>query len=330
MRIGITGISGSLGSALCAELVAAGIGPLVGTTRDEFKAEQIGNRYGGVGGQVRVMIAAEGINDTKKMEQIFRGCEVVVHAAALKRISGSVYAATEMIETNVNGTLSVIRAATNAGVSKVLVISSDKAVQATNLYGATKFIGECLAVQENAFSYPRGTRIACCRYGNVMGSRGSVIPIWKDAIAHGQPLLVTHEHMTRFLITMKAAVDFVMASIFSMKGGEIFVPLLPTATMVDLATAVANGRADVLVKNELRPGGEKLAESLLSEEEPVRTVHRTLHGGFSGGIDTYVVLPTHRTWSTEPYPGCPVSHDLVYRSDTVERRLTVDELRLLL
>jgi UDP-N-acetylglucosamine 4,6-dehydratase len=330
VRIGITGISGSLGSALCAELVAAGIGPLVGTTRDEFKAEQIGNRYGGVGGQVRVMIAAEGINDTKKMEQIFRGCEVVVHAAALKRISGSVYAATEMIETNVNGTLSVIRAATNAGVSKVLVISSDKAVQATNLYGATKFIGECLAVQENSFSYPRGTRIACCRYGNVLGSRGSVLPIWREAMANGQPLLVTHHDMTRFLITMKEAVNFVMASIFSMKGGEIFVPLLPTATMVDLATAVAGGKVDVLVKNELRPGGEKLAEALLSEEEPVRTVHRTLHGGFSGGIDSYAVLPSHRTWSSETYPGIPVAHDLIYRSDTVERRLTVDELRLLL
>ena len=328
MRIGITGGSGSLGTALIARLVEAGIGPIVTITRDEFKAEQISQRYGGIGGNVRCMVVSEGIKDQAKLTEVFRGCEVIVHAAALKRISGSVYAAEEMVETNVMGTLSVLKAATAAGVQKVLFISSDKAVQPTNLYGATKQIGECLAVQENAFSYPRGTRISACRYGNVLGSRGSVVPIWREALAKGEALKVTHEGMTRFLITMRQAVDFVMACLFSMKGGEIFVPILPTATMVNLATAVGNG-STIQILNELRPGGEKLAESLLSEEEPARTVARELCGGFNHAIEAFVVLPSHRSWSNEPYPGEPILPDFVYRSDRGEQ-LSVEDLRTML
>ena len=328
MRIGITGGSGSLGTALIARLVEAGIGPIVTITRDEFKAEQISQRYGGIGGNVRCMVVSEGIKDQAKLTEVFRGCEVIVHAAALKRISGSVYAAEEMVETNVMGTLSVLKAATAAGVQKVLFISSDKAVQPTNLYGATKQIGECLAVQENAFSYPRGTRISACRYGNVLGSRGSVVPIWREALAKGEALKVTHEGMTRFLITMRQAVDFVMACLFSMKGGEIFVPILPTATMVNLATAVGNG-STIQILNELRPGGEKLAESLLSEEEPARTVARELCGGFNHAIKAFVVLPSHRSWSNEPYPGDPILPNFVYRSDRGEQ-LSVEDLRTML
>ena len=334
MRIGITGGSGSLGTALIARLVEAGIGPIVTITRDEFKAEQISQRYGGIGGNVRCMVVSEGIKDQAKLTEVFRGCEVIVHAAALKRISGSVYAAEEMVETNVMGTLSVLKAATAAGVQKVLFISSDKAVQPTNLYGATKQIGECLAVQENAFSYPRGTRISACRYGNVLGSRGSVVPIWREALAKGEALKVTHEGMTRFLITMRQAVDFVMACLFSMKGGEIFVPILPTATMVDLAMAMYPANDPVLmgvrVLNELRPGGEKLAESLLSEEEPARTVARELCGGFNHAIEAFVVLPSHRSWSNEPYPGVPVPVNMDYRSDRSHRQLSVEDLRTML
>ena len=332
-RYAITGISGSLGSALTARLVEAGLGPIVGVTRDEFKAEQISNRYGGIGGNVRCMVVSEGITNTDKLVQIFKGCDTLIHCAAMKRISGSVYAAEEMVSTNVVGTMSVLHAATQAGISKVLVISSDKAVQATNLYGATKFVGECLAVQENAFSYPKGTRISVARWGNVLGSRGSVVPIWREALAKGEALKVTHEGMTRFLITMRQAVDFVMACLFSMKGGEIFVPILPTATMVDLAMAMYPANDPVLmgvrVLNELRPGGEKLAESLLSEEEPARTVARELCGGFNHAIKAFVVLPSHRSWSNEPYPGDPILPNIVYRSDRGEQ-LSVEDLRTML
>ena len=326
MRAGITGISGSLGTALTARLVEAGIGPIVGVTRDEFRAEQISQQYGGIQGNVRVMVVAEGINNQAKLTEVFRGCEVLIHAAALKRISGSVYVAEEMVQTNVNGTLSVLKAATAAGVGKVLVVSSDKAVQATNLYGGTKFLAECLAVQENSFSYPRGTRISCVRYGNVLGSRGSVVPIWREALISGEPLRVTHVNMTRFIITMRQAVDFIMAALFSMKGGEIFIPLLPSARMIDLAQAISN---EYQIIGALRPGGEKLTESLLSEEEPARTVGRKLQGGFGNGIEAFAVLPSHRSWSSEPYPGEPIEPTATYRSDR-EPFLTVEQLQGLL
>jgi UDP-N-acetylglucosamine 4,6-dehydratase len=160
------------------------------------------------------------------------------------------------------------------------------------------------------------------------------VPIWREALAKGEALKVTHEGMTRFLITMRQAVDFVMACLFSMKGGEIFVPILPTATMVDLAMAMYPANDPVLmgvrVLNELRPGGEKLAESLLSEEEPARTVARELCGGFNHAIEAFVVLPSHRSWSNEPYPGVPVPVNMDYRSDRSHRQLSVEDLRTML
>lgn len=339
MRIGITGLSGTLGTALCRALIDAGIRPVVGITRDEFKAEQIAAQYGGIGGDVRVMIVAEGVKDQAKLTEVFRGCDVLIHAAALKRISGSVYAAEEMVETNVMGTLSVLKAATAAGVGKVLVISSDKAVQATNLYGGTKFLAECLAVQENAFAYPCGTRISVVRYGNVLGSRGSVVPLWRQQIRGGTLPCVTHEFMTRFVITIAQAVDFILACSFSMQGGEIFVPLLPTARMLDLAWAVikeheqsigCQGQIEPIITSQLRPGGEKLAERLLSEEETSRTVLRKVQGGFHGPIECYAVLPSHRTWSATPYAGDAIPDGMQYRSDDSGGHLTVEQLMGLL
>lgn len=327
MRIGITGISGSLGTALTARLVEAGIGPIIGITRDEFKAETIGNKYGGIGGQVRCMVVSEGINNTNKLTEVFRGCDTLIHCAALKRISGSVYAAEEMMQTNVVGTMSVLHAATSAGIGKVLVISSDKAVEPCNLYGATKMVAEGLAVQQNSFSYPRGCRIAVARYGNVAGSRGSVIPLWKEQFARGEMLAVTHMDMVRFMITMNQAVEFIMACLFSMRGGEIMLPILPSARMYDVALAICGDASRIKMLNQLRPGGEKLSEIMVSQEEPVRTVQRTLHGGFGGPIDAYMVLPSHRSWSSEPYPGEPVPPGFTYRSDTNERWLTIDELK---
>ena len=330
MRVGITGISGSLGTALTARLVEAGIGPIVGVTRDEFRAEQISQKYGGIQGNVRVMVVAEGINNQAKLTEVFRGCEVIIHAAALKRISGSVYAAEEMTVTNIFGTLSVLKAATLANVQKVIVVSSDKACEPTTLYGSTKHVAECLAVQENSFSYPRGMRISAVRYGNVVSSRGSVIPIWKEAFAKGEQLKITHKDMTRFQISMNQAVDFIMACLFSMKGGEVFVPILPSARMYDVALAICDDQNRITILDELRPGGEKLSEILLSQEEPRRTVSRKLCGGFGAEIDSYVILPGHRSWSNEPYPGIPIPIDTVYRSDTNHWKLSLEEIKCLI
>lgn len=330
MRIGITGGSGSLGSALIERLVSAGIGPIVTMTRDELKAQRMSDKYGGVGGDVRVMLIADGLNNTQKLEEAFGGCEVVVHAAAMKRISESVYSSGEMIQTNVEGTRHVLEAATQAGVGKVLFISSDKASAPINAYGGSKFLAECLAVQHNSFSYPRGTRVSVARWGNVLGSRGSVLWTWRAQAAKGDPLHVTHKDMTRFIVTMDQAVSFVLACIFSMRGGEIFLPILPSAYMVDLAKAVAPD-APIHIDDQLRPGGEKLNEQLLNEEEPRRTLHRKLTQGW--GRDQhpcYVVTPSHRTWSHDVYPGKPVAHDLRYRSDINEQWLNVEDLTRLI
>ena len=326
-RIGITGISGSLGTALTEHYVKAGVGPIVGITRDELKAEQISERYGGMNGPVRVMVVPEGISDTEKMKEVFRGCDVLIHCAALKRISGSVYASEEMMQTNCVGTMNVLRAATDAGVNRVVVISSDKATSPSNLYGASKMVAECMAVQYNSFSYPKGTAISVVRYGNVINSRGSVIPLWKELHRHGEYLQLTHKDMVRFMITMEQAVNLITATVFSMKGGEIVLPILPSARMYDVALAICGDESRIKVVGQLRPGGEKIAEAMLNEEEPSRTVSRTIHGGFHGGIQVYMVLPSHRTWSSEPYIGVPVPSDFTYRSDTNTAWLTVDELK---
>jgi UDP-N-acetylglucosamine 4,6-dehydratase len=184
-------------------------------------------------------------------------------------------------------------------------------------------------VQANGFTYPKGTRISVARWGNVLGSRGSVVPLWRAAKAAGEKLKLTRKDMTRFIITMPQAVDFVMACVFSMRGGETFVPILPSATMWDLAMAIAEDESMIETLNELRPGGEKLAEILLSEEEPLRTVRRQLHGGFSGPVEALTVLPGHRTWSNESYAGTPVDLAMTYRSDQGPF-LTVEELRKML
>lgn len=326
-RIGITGISGSLGTALTEHYVNAGIGPIVGITRDELKAEQMSERYGGINGPVRVMVAPEGINDTEKMREVFRGCDVLIHCAALKRISGSVYASEEMMQTNCVGTMNVLRAATDVGVQRVIVVSSDKSVSPSNLYGASKMVAECMAVQYNSFSYPKGTAISVVRYGNVINSRGSVIPLWKDAFARGEALRLTHKDMVRFMITMKQAVNLITASIFSMKGGEVILPILPSARMYDVALAICGDESRIHIANELRPGGEKKSETMLNSEEVSRTVRRKIYGGFNGEMDVLMVLPSHRTWSNEPYAGMPVPESFTYDGDTNEWWLTVDELR---
>lgn len=326
-RIGITGISGSLGTALTNHYVNAGIGPIVGITRDELKAEQISEKYGGMNGPVRVMVVPEGISDVDKMKEVFRGCDVLIHCAALKRISGSVYASEEMMQTNCVGTMNVIRAAADVGVQRVVVISSDKACEPSNLYGATKQVAECMAVQYNSFSYPKGTAISVVRYGNVINSRGSVIPLWKELHRRGESLCLTHKDMVRFMITMDQAVNLITAAIFSMKGGEIILPILPSARMYDVALAVCGDESKIKILDQLRPGGEKIAEIMLNQEEPSRTVRRTIQGGFNGGIDVYTVLPSHRTWSNEPYVGAPVLPNFEYRSDTNASWLTVDDLK---
>lgn len=322
MRIGVTGISGSLGSALIEYFADAHI--LVGASRDELKAEKVMAQHP----NVRCMVIAAGLEDERALRRAYDGCEILIHAAALKRISGSVYAAQELIKTNVNGTATVLRVARDLGIRKVIFVSSDKAVAAENLYGASKFCAECLTVQENAFSYPKGTSCVVVRYGNVLGSRGSVVHIWRKQLKLGNDLTVTHEQMTRFVLTLDEAVSLIGIAIDQLQAGEILVPELPAARMKDLAHSILQEAgypskvSKVIHYSGLRPGGEKLTEALLSPEECSRTwQHASGH---------WVIAPSHQTWAA-PVTRNPLAlfNRPSYTSAST-RHLTVDELVLLL
>lgn len=320
MRIGISGISGSLGTALVEALQDQHV--IVGMTRDELKAEKVVARFP----NVRCMVIAAGLDDEVAMRRAFDGCHIIIHAAALKRISGSVYAAHEMVKTNIIGTQTILRVARDLGVAKVIVVSSDKAVEATNLYGSTKFCAECVAVQENAFSYPKGTSVCVVRYGNVLGSRGSVVHIWRDQIRQSQQVTVTDRRMTRFIITLAHAVEVIGAAIAYGHAGDILVPQLKAASMSDLLSAIQieSGLHEIAVQETgLRPGGEKLHESLLSREEMSRTYQ---DGGY------YIVQPSHCTWTkvrNSSAEGLAFPQQAEYSSHLVERH-TVEELMTLL
>ncbi len=285
---------------------------VISLSRDEVKAEALRQEFG----HHRAFKAFLGdVRDRDRLAVAFRGVDTVVHAAALKRVDQGAYSPSEIMQTNITGTMNVVTEAIDAGVRRVVVISSDKAVAPTNIYGATKFCSEVYAVQANNYGHNTGTRIAAVRYGNVLGSRGSVVHIWRKQAEMGQRLTVTDKRMTRFIMTIEDAVALVQHALTHMLGGEVFVPVLPSAYMLSLAEAVArthnNYRVDQTWWQEtgLRPGGEKLAEALLNEEEPTRT--RRANG-------CYMVLPSHHEWTTgEAWAGAGVSvdPDMVYRSD---------------
>lgn len=316
MKIAVTGGTGSLGRALIARLLADGHERVVSVSRDEVKADELVAAHRGHPA-LRAFIGS--VRDRDRLVDAFYGCDVVVHAAALKRVTGSTgYSAMEMVKTNVQGTMNVIEAAVDVDVGRVLVISSDKAVHATNLYGATKFTAECVAVSANAYTWPQGTRVACTRYGNVLGSRGSVLEVWRSAVQTGQPLPITDPQMTRFVLTLDQAVDVVLTALAAMDGGEIFVPKLPAVTIANLAQAVAPDHPTVVIGK--RAGGEKLHERLISDEEESRTLERE-------GL--YVIVPAMRTWTETPYLGTPARFAYAYTSENAQC-LRVDEVRRLL
>tara|TARA_Y100000310_G_scaffold139258_2_gene138555 strand:+ start:1759 stop:2802 length:1044 start_codon:yes stop_codon:yes gene_type:complete len=338
MRIGITGGSGSLGSALIRDILNRERGTVVTLTRDEYKAQLMAERYGGAGGNVRIMLVADGLANQHRLAEVFRGCDVLIHAAALKRISESVYSSAEMLAVNAIGTQNLLAAATEIGVKKVLIISSDKACAPINCYGATKYVAECLAIQHNAYSIPRGTAVAIARYGNVLGSRGSVVHLWRKQIEKKERLTVTHGEMTRFLITLERACDFIWDALNTMIGGEIYIPALSSAWMRDVAVAVAeNAGVEPRLSNDmgLRPGGEKLHEMLINGEESLRTYRHNRGHPYD---DRYTIVPSHRTWSDAPYDvGHPIVDEggpqIIYSSDAAfgeHGKLSLDQLKWLL
>jgi len=255
------------------------------------------------------------VRDPARLERAFSGVTVVIHAAALKQVPACEYNPFEAIQTNIIGGKNVIDAAINQGVRRILALSTDKAVNPINLYGATKLCAEKMFVQANAYSGAQDTRFSCARYGNVIGSRGSVVPIFQEQRKRGR-VTVTDPRMTRFWITLEKGVDFVLRCIEGMHGGEIFVPKIPSMKLLDMATAIAP-ECDVEFVG-IRPG-EKLHESLVSEDEARQTLETA---------DMYVIRPNHPWWHMGNWSGAkPVPEGFRYTSDSNEQWLTPADLQ---
>ncbi len=223
------------------------------------------------------------IRDLERLKRAFKDVDIVVHAAALKQVPACEYNPFEAIKTNILGSQNVIDAALDCGVKKVLAISTDKAVNPVNLYGVTKLGAEKLFIQSNAYAGGRETRFSCTRYGNVVGSRGSVVPVFLQQ-RHTGKLTVTDERMTRFWISLEQGVRFVIRCIEQMHGGEVFIPKIPSMSVKDLGAAIAPECE--IVYSGIRPG-EKLHEVLVSEDEARSTVEMD---------DMFVVQPTGTLW----------------------------------
>ncbi len=310
----VTGGTGSFGKKFV-ELMLKEYHPakLIIYSRDELKQHEM--RVSGYDHpSLRYFIGD--VRDLERLKRGFEGVNIVVHAAALKQVPACEYNPMEAIKTNILGSSNVVDAALDAGVSQVLALSTDKAVSPVNLYGATKLAAEKLLIQSNAYAGGKVTRISCVRYGNVVGSRGSVVPVFLKQRKNGK-ITITDPRMTRFWISLGQGVRFVIRCVEQMKGGEVFVPKIPSMKVVDLAKAVApEATIDVI---GIRPG-EKLHEMLISEDEARTTVELK---------DMYVVLPFEELWFgqewKEKYPGLP--DGFKYESNTNDEWLSIDQIK---
>lgn len=261
------------------------------------------------------------IGDVRDRERVYRamnGVDIVVHAAALKQVPTCEYNPIEAIRTNINGAVNIVDAAIDNAVEKAIAISSDKSAQPINLYGATKLVMERLFVQANVYTGGRKTKFSCVRYGNVVGSRGSVIPLFFEQGADGK-ITITDERMTRFWITLEEGVRFVIDCISRMQGGEVFIPKIPSMGITDLADVIApEAKREVI---GVRPG-EKINETLLTEEE----------ARHSREFENYFAIePEHPFWTKDNLEGGkPLPEGFKYASDNNSRWLTKDELKRML
>lgn len=310
----ITGGTGSFGRCFTRTILRYPIRKLIVFSRDELKQFEMQQVYRE---ERRIRFFIGDVRDYQRLHRAFDGVDYVVHAAALKQVPLAEYNPFEAVKTNVHGAQNVIEAAINQGVKRVVALSTDKACSPINLYGATKLVSDKLFVAGNAYAGAKDTRFAVVRYGNVVGSRGSVVPVFRKLAASGV-LPITDPRMTRFWITLEQGVDFVIRSFARMTGGEIFVPKIPSMRVVDLARAIApEARLEII---GIRPG-EKLHEEMIS----VHDARRTRDMG-----SYYVMYPEMEWWDGRNLGGQPVPEDFRYASDTNEWWLTVDELREML
>jgi UDP-N-acetylglucosamine 4,6-dehydratase len=280
-------------------------------SRDELKQYEMQQRFT----DERMRFFLGDVRDVERLKRAFDHVDVIFHAAALKQVPAAEYNPFECIKTNVIGAQNVIEAALSTGVQRVIALSTDKAANPVNLYGASKLCSDKLFISGNAYSSERGPQMAVVRYGNVVGSRGSVVPLFRRLAQKGR-LPITDPRMTRFLITLHQGVRFVLDCLQRMRGGELFVPKIPSADIMTIAEAVAPGCETEIIGIR---NGEKLHELMIGEDDSRHTVD----------LDAfYMIAPQFPWWEDSTYAGGKrVPDGFSYRSDTNPHRLTVEEVR---
>ena len=310
----VTGGTGSFGTAFIKELLANHEpGAIRVYSRDELKQYELERK---LGGDSRLRYLLGDVRDVDRLKQATRGVDVIVHAAALKQVVACEYNPFEAVQTNIVGAENVVTAAIENHVPRTLSVSTDKAVNPVNLYGATKLCAEKIITQGNSYASAEGdVRFSSVRYGNVVGSRGSVVPLFKAQAEEGV-FTITDEAMTRFWITLEQAVEFVVGCMGRMEGGEVFIPKIPSMRVTDIAEVLAPDAERKIIG--IRPG-EKIHEVLLTSEE---SRHSSSFDGY------YALYPSFPFWRTGDYPrGEELTPGFIYSSDRNETWLEPEELR---
>jgi UDP-N-acetylglucosamine 4,6-dehydratase len=308
----VTGATGSFGTRFLETLLRDHNPHSVRVfSRDELKQSELARRFAD---DTRLRLLLGDVRDLRRLTRAARGVDLIVHAAALKQVPAAEYNPFEAVQTNVVGAENVVSAAIENDVPLTISLSTDKAVNPVNLYGATKLCAEKIITQGNAYAADSPARFATARYGNVVGSRGSVIPLFKAQAATGVVTL-TDERMTRFWITLEQAVRFVLDCLDRTGGGEVFVPKIPSMRVTDIAEAIAPDAERRLIG--IRPG-EKLHELLVTEDE-------SRHSYDAG--DHFVILPEYASWPLREVDGERLPDAFRYSSDRNDQWLDVPELR---
>ncbi|MBB6671696.1 UDP-N-acetylglucosamine 4,6-dehydratase (inverting) [Cohnella nanjingensis] len=308
----VTGGTGSFGRKFVRKMLDLDVRKVIVFSRDELKQYEMSQEFT----DPRMRFFIGDVRDLERLNRAFDGVDIVIHAAALKHVTACEYNPIEAVRTNILGAQNVIDAAINRSVHRVIALSTDKAANPINLYGATKLASDKLFVAANAYVGDKPTRFSVVRYGNVVGSRGSVIPFFHKMRQSGR-VPITDERMTRFWITLDQGVQFVRDCLIRMKGGEIFVPKIPSVKITDLARIIApDCRMEFI---GIRPG-EKLHEAMITEDDARKTVEFD---------DYFIITPEFPGWleGQEGYGGVPLHERFSYSSHTNTHWLTDEEIR---
>lgn len=307
----VTGGTGSFGKNFIKKVLTLKVKKVIVFSRDELKQFEMAQEF--TDSRIRFFIGD--VRDKDRLYRAFDGVDIVIHAAALKHVGACEYNPFEAVKTNIHGAQNIIEAAIDRGVEKVIALSTDKACSPVNLYGATKLASDKLFIAGNSYVGEKKTRFSVVRYGNVVGSRGSVVPFFKKIKETGT-LPITDERMTRFWITLDQGVRFVIDNLERMHGGEIFIPKIPSMKVTDLARAIAPECEIEIVG--IRPG-EKLHEAMITEDDARHTIE----------YDKYFVIQPEFPWWSRKYAegGRPLAENFHYVSNTNDDWLSIEQLK---